>query len=237
MFEGASHTGFPALASSIEATVPAFALALYDPAVPILHWREASMSASTSRRNQRLRRAHILAAIRRMLTQQGFAGVTMRGIAEASGHAVQTIYNLVGPREQAIVEAIGEYTRYVGRTAAPDPHDPDAVIAIINRWLQSIEAEPEFCRQVSLIFFTDARHIFYSFRDRQLKGMHGLLLRQQHAGVLRPDVNVRDLAEQLVLLASALCVEWADRPFPLEQLQRRLYSGYANLLSAATGPG
>lgn len=237
MFESASHTGIPVLESSTEATVPAFALALYDPALPILHWRGASMSASTSRRNQRLRRAHILAAIRHILTQQGFAGVTMRGIAEVSGHAVQTIYNLVGPREQAIVEAIGEYTRYVGRTAAPDPHDPDAVIAIINRWLQSIEAEPEFCRQVSLIFFTDARHIFYSFRDRQLKGMHGLLLRQQHAGVLRPDVNVRDLAEQLVLLASALCVEWADRPFPLEQLQRRLYSGYANLLSAATGPG
>ena len=213
------------------------ALELYDPALPIQYWRGVGTRASASRRNQRLRRAHILATIRRILTRQGFAGVTMRGIAEDSGHAVQTIYNLVGPREHAIVEAIGEYTRYVGRTAAPDAGDPNAVIEIIDRWLQSIEAEPEFCRQVSLIFFTDARHIFYSFRDRQLKGMHGLLLRQQHAGVLRPDVNMRDLAEQLVLLASALCVEWADRPFPLPQLQRRLYSGYANLLSAATAPG
>jgi AcrR family transcriptional regulator len=217
-----------AQAALIEAPEPV----LYDPALPIHHF-PGQAKAAPSRRNQRLRRAQILATIRRLLTEEGFEGVTVRRIAQASGHAVQTIYNLVGPRDRAIVEAISEYTRYVGRTASPSPEDPQAVMAIIDCWLRSVEAAPAFCRQVSMIHFGSAREVFYSFRDRELKGMQGLLSRQQKCGAIRPEANVRDLAEQLVLLASALCVEWSDRPFPVEQLRRRLYSGYANLLAGA----
>jgi AcrR family transcriptional regulator len=211
---------------------------LYDPAMPIDFLRgDSERGRTTTRRNQRLRKAQILATIRRLLVEHGFEGVTMRRIAEASGHAVQTVYNLVGPRDEAIVAAVSEYTRYVGRTASPRPEDPQAVMEIIDRWLQSVEAAPEFCRQVSLIYFTRARGIFYAFRDLELKGMHQLLQRQQKCGALRPETNLRDLAEQLVLFASALCVDWADRPYPLEQLRRRLYSGYGNLLAQALSSG
>jgi AcrR family transcriptional regulator len=220
-----------AQAALIEAPEPVH----YDPALPIHHF-PGQAKAALSRRNQRLRRAQILATIRRLLAEEGFDGVTVRRIAQASGHAVQTIYNLVGPRDRAIVEAISEYTRYVGRTASPQPEDPQAVMAIIDCWLQSVEAAPAFCRQVSLIHFGPARAVFYSFRDRELKGMHGLLSRQQKCGAIRAETNIRDLAEHLVLLASALCVEWSDRPFPIEQLRRRLYSGYANLLAGAVAP-
>jgi AcrR family transcriptional regulator len=210
---------------------------LYDPSLPIHHFHGLGRtSAVPSRRNQRLRRAQILATIRRLLTEDGLDGVTVRGIAQASGHAVQTIYNLVGPRDQAIVEAISEYTRYVGHTALPDPGDPNAVVDIIGRWLQSIESAPEFCRQVCLIFFSPSRGIFYHFRDKQLKAMQGLLAKQQKCGILRSDANLGDLAEQLVTFASASCIEWSDRPFPLEQLHRRICSGFGNLLDGARQP-
>lgn len=207
--------------------------ALYDPSSPIMLTRRGMAG---SRRNQRLRRAHILATIRQLLTEGGFENITMRKVADLSGHAVQTIYNLVGPRDHAIVEAIGEYTRFVGRTANPNPHDPNAIVEIIDRWLQSIAANPEFCRQVSLGSLSESRPIFYAFRDRQLNGMHGLLLHQQRCGVLRADVNTRDLAELLVLLSSALCIDWSDRACSLETLHRRLYSGFADLLAAAVVP-
>jgi AcrR family transcriptional regulator len=207
---------------------------LYDPLRPILHHRSAPAApASVGRQNQRLRRSQILAVIRRLLMERGFEGVTVRRVAEVSGHAVQTIYSLVGPRNYAIIDAIGEYTRFVGRTATPRADDPRAVIGIVDRWMQSIEMNPEFCRQVSLIFFTEARGVFYTFRDQQLLCMIGLLRRQQRCGVLHAAVNVRDLAEQLVLLSSALCLEWSDRPFPLERLHARLRSGCENLLAGA----
>ena len=209
----------------------------YDPSLPIHHFpRAGPTSAVPSRRNQRLRRAQILATIRRLLIEEGLDGVTVRGIAQASGHAVQTIYNLVGPRDQAIVEAISEYTRYVGHTALPDPGDPNAVVEIIDRWLQSIEEAPEFCRQVCLIFFSPARGIFYHFRDKQLKAMQALLAKQQKCGILRADANLGDLAEQLVTFASASCIEWSDRPFPLDQLHRRICSGFGNLLDGVRSP-
>jgi AcrR family transcriptional regulator len=211
--------------------------ALYDPAQPIFPFPAGGSSRTApSRRNQRLRRAQILATIRHLLTEQGLSGVTVRGIAQTSGHAVQTIYNLVGPRDQAIVEAISEYTRYVGHTAMPDPGDPEAVTEIIGRWLQSIEAAPEFCRQVCLIFFTPSRAIFYHFRDKQLKAMQGLLARQQKCGILRADANLGDLAEQLVTFAAASCVEWSDRAVSLDQLHRRIRIGFANLLDGALNP-
>lgn len=217
--------------STFEAEVQAVP---YDPARPIPLFQGLGRSSPPPpRRNQRLRRAQILATIRRLLTEDGLDGVTVRGIAQASGHAVQTIYNLVGPRDQAIVEAISEYTRYVGHTALPDPGDPEAVVEIIGRWLQSIEAEPEFCRQVCLIFFTPSRGIFYHFRDKQRKAMQGLLVKQQKCGVLRADANLGELAEQLVTFATASCVEWSDRPFPLAQLHQRIRSGFGNLLDGA----
>lgn len=204
--------------------------ALYNPATPILHTRGLRPAP---RQNQRLRRAQILGTIRRLLTELGVEGVTVRGVAQASGHAVQTIYNLVGPRDYAIVEAISEYTRFVGYTALADHEDPNAVESIVDCWLRSIETSPEFCRQVCLIYFTPSRAIFYHFRDKQSKATHAMLAKQQRGGILRPDVNLAELAEQLVTFASATCVEWSDRPFPLDQLHRRMCAGFGNLLDGA----
>lgn len=202
----------------------------FDPRRPIPLAPPASRGAGQA---QRLRRSRILATIRDLLVADGFDGVTVRRIAEASGVAVQTIYNLVGPRDQAIVEAICEYTRLVGYSSMPDPADPEAVQAIIDRWSQSIDAAPEFCRQVCLISLTPSRDIFYSFRDRQRKAMRGFLVMQKKAGVVRPGANTLDLAEQLILLASALCMEWADGRLTLDQLRARLAAGFGNLMASA----
>lgn len=183
--------------------------------------------------NQRLRRSTILATIRTLLAEEGLEGVTVRRIAEQSGHAVQTIYNLVGPRDLAIVEAISEYSLYVSLSGAPDPADPLAPAAIVDRDLASILINPGFCRNVCLIYFSNSRSIFYAFRDRQVQGLHRFLQQQQRSGVLRDDVDARALAERIMFFLGALCVEWADRDFPFEDLRRRLYDGYESLMAGA----
>ena len=206
---------------------------VFDPARPIPRGNGGIPGMPAPGQNQRNRRSIILATIRRLLTEEGFEGVAVRRIAECSGHAVQTIYNLVGPRELAITEAISEYSQYVNLTAMPDPEDPNALLAMIERELKSIEINPEFCRNVCLIYFTESRGIFYDFRERQIRLLHNFLLQQQKAGVVRAGVNTRSLAEHLILFLGTLCVEWADRPFPFEQLQQRTYAGYANLMGEA----
>jgi AcrR family transcriptional regulator len=188
---------------------------------------------SAPAKSQRHRRSAILATIRRLLIDEGYEGVTVRRIAERSGHAVQTIYNLVGPRDFAITEAVGEYSQYVLQTAASNPADPYASAAMIEQELRSIEISPEFCRAVCKIYFTESRSIFYDIRARQLKVLHNFLAQQQKSGALRPGIDTENLAEHLMLLISSLCVEWSDRALPFEVLQRRLYAGYASLMAEA----
>ena len=210
---------------------------IYDPGSPVpLEFLRAANAPSVSGLAQRQRRSRILAAIRELLVERGFEGVTVRRIAEASGYAVQTIYNLVGPRDQAIVEAICEYTRLVNYSTLPDPEDPYAVVKIIDRGAQSIEASPEFCRQVCQIALTPSRDIFYRYRDRQFRAMRGFLAMQRKSGALRANVNISDLAEQLIIFASALYIDWADRGLPVEHVRRQLISGYANLIAGAINP-
>jgi AcrR family transcriptional regulator len=189
-----------------------------------------------ARQNQRRRRAVILASIRQLLLEEGYKGVTVRKIAELSGNVVQTVYNLVGPRDQALVEAIADYTSYVGRLAPVTPEDPAAVIKIIEWQGQSVLREPEFTRQVCLMYFTDGRRIFQQYRQRQIRDVHSILAKQKRVGVLRRDVNCRDVAQDLMFYSSVIFIEWADQAFPTGDLISRIRSGYAHILAGAVSP-
>lgn len=211
---------------------------IFDPCQPVSRAAMPGASrACTPGYNQRQRRSTILATIRRLLKEDGLEGVTVRRIAEQSGHAVQTIYNLVGPRDLAITEAINEYSIYVNLTATPDPFDPDEPSAMLDRELTSIRTNPEFSRNVCLIYFSDARQIFYDFREQQIKTMHRFLMQQQRSGVVRNDISARLLAEQLMLYLGAACVEWADRDLNFEELRERLSGGYETIMAGALSRG
>lgn len=223
--------------ATVQANTPTHMPVIFDPCRPIGRAAQAGGPALSAGHNQRQRRSTILATIRRLLAEDGLEGVTVRRIAEQSGHAVQTIYNLVGPRDLAITEAINEYSIYVNLTATPDPFDPDVPAAMLDRELTSIRINPGFCRNVCLIYFTDSRQIFYDFRERQQKTMYRFLLDQQRAGVIRSDISARGLAEQLMLFLGATCIEWADRSFDFEELRERLCGGYEMLMAGAVSRG
>lgn len=209
------------------------AAVFYDPFTP-LPYRGGKAEASPAgavRESQYARRSEIFAAIRRLIAKVGCEHVTVRRIAEDSGYAVQTIYNLVGPRDQAISDAISEYSIFVGRRASAALEAAEALPAIVNNWLQAISKTPEFVRQSNLVYFTDSRGIYYRFRDRQLSGMYTLLKRQKNSGIIKPEVDIRSLAEQLGLFASTMCLEWSDRPFPIERLHQKICSGFTSLLA------
>src|SRR3546814_16588347 len=106
-----------------EATVPAM---VFDPTQPIQRMPvQIGNRSYAPGQNQRQRRAAILATSRRLLNDDGFEGVTVRRIAECSGHAVQTIYNLVGSRNQAIAEATN-----IGRASCRERVGQNAVISV-----------------------------------------------------------------------------------------------------------
>jgi AcrR family transcriptional regulator len=208
---------------------------VYDPSAPIATGTGSRRTAG-ARSRQRSRRSEIRAAIRRILAAEGCERVTVREVAGVSGFAVQTIYNLVGPRNDAISDAISEYSMYVGRTAVPRADDPMAVPAIVDCWIDSVAADAEFARQSNLIFFTDSRDIYYRFRDQQQTGMRNLMQRQKKCGVLRSDVDANALAESLVMYMSSMWIEWADRSLSVDTLRGRLRAGVWTLLSGTIHP-
>ncbi|RYD86249.1 MAG: TetR/AcrR family transcriptional regulator, partial [Sphingomonadales bacterium] len=212
-------------------------LELFDPFLPIAPGAgKPGTLVGGARRSQRVRRSEILATIRRLLTEVGCHELTVRGIADGSGYAIQTVYNLVGPRNQAIAEAINEYSIFVGRMATPALENPLALPAITNMWVDVQAIRPEFTRQCNLIFFSPARVIYYRFRDRQLRGMNKLLRQQQKSGILKDNVDAGALAEHLVFFSTSMWLEWADRPFPLETLREKLNHGFLSLLGDKLTP-
>lgn len=219
------------MADRVDTGLPAEMMELFDPFRPIAPGAgKPEALVGGARRGQRARRSEILATIRKLLTENGCHELTVRGIADGSGYAIQTVYNLVGPRNQAIAEAINEYSIYVGRMASPALDNPFALPAITNMWVDVQAIRPEFTRQCNLIFFSPARMIYYRFRDRQLRGMNKLIRHQQKAAILKDDVDTGALSEHLVFFSTAMWLEWADRPFPLETLRKKLNQGFHSLL-------
>lgn len=201
---------------------------LLDPYQPLPVGRK-SHPAQGARYNQRVRRARILAATRQLLAEQGCENVTVREIAQVSGFALQTIYNLVGPRDRAIIDAISEYSLYAGRVAA-QREGGASLASVVDMWIAATAACPEFSRQCHLIMFTPSRHIYYQFRDIQIRGMTKLLRHQEASGRIFIHNSARHIAEDLVFFATALWIDWADRPFPLPVLRERLLSGMLKLI-------
>jgi AcrR family transcriptional regulator len=203
---------------------------LFDPYSPLpLGAGKPNQIQGAVRQNQRARRAHILAVTRRLLGERGCEEVTVREMARTTGYALQTIYNLVGPRDRAITDAISEYGLFVGRMAAQQERSP-SLLKVIDMWMTATEACPEFARQCNLIIFTPSRNIYYHFRDIQLRGVAKLLRYQQGNGQILLHSSPRVLAEQLVYFATAIWIDWADRPFPLPILRDKLASGLLKLL-------
>ena len=203
---------------------------LFDPSRPILPAGDRTGApAAITRLNQRNRRAQIRAVTRQLLAERGCDGVTVRNIARESGFALQTIYNLSGPRDQTIIDAISEYSLFVGRMASRR-HTIPTLPNLVDTWIESTECCPEFARQCNLIVFTDSRHIYYRFRDIQIRGMTKLLRMQHENGRPLAGASPRSTAEQLVFFATAVWIDWADRPFPLPQLRDRLADGMCKLL-------
>src|SRR5690606_34580771 len=76
------------------------------------------------------RRASILAATRRLLSQHGHAHVTLRQISDECEVTVQTLYNSFGPRLELLMSALNEHTIAVETSAYSAAAGPSLFLGI-----------------------------------------------------------------------------------------------------------
>src|SRR5687768_14714106 len=104
------------------------------------------MPLGRHKRNER--RAAILAVARRLLSERGFDGVTMRDLAQESGVTVQTLYNGFDGKESIIAEAIEERVDFELGFGGEGARALGRLLLVLETPLRIIESSPRYSREV-----------------------------------------------------------------------------------------
>ncbi|MFV2084774.1 TetR/AcrR family transcriptional regulator [Micromonospora sp. LOL_021] len=173
------------------------------------------MTPQPARRSEQSRRA-ILAAALALLTEQGYAAVTVEAIAARAGVGKQTIYRWWRGKGGVILDALTDNLPEV--LALPDTGDLRADLREVLRATVAEFADPRLSattRAITIETLAD-EELADQARDRllrpQLDMVHTRLEAARDAGQVRPDAPLDQVVE---LLFGPLYHRWLLRTGPL----------------------
>jgi len=161
---------------------------------------------SRLKQQMRERRERILGAARSIIAEAGYPGLSMRALAQASRVTVPTIYNLIGTKEDVVVEAVAEQMRgfVLGLEAKGD------LLALVQAAIDDFIALPVYYRgllpalsnKLSL-HGRDARH---PMREQ----IEAALRAAKSAGDLKEKVDPVLLSERIQTHLEATSLQWSE---------------------------
>jgi AcrR family transcriptional regulator len=182
------------------------------------------------REAQRNRRANILACARQLIGRTGPEQVIMRTLAEESGTAVQTIYNLIGGRELVLEMAINEHILALNRHAkAMESRYPHLLLAMADTYGTNVRLHPEYSRQSMRAWVSDAL-LHKGIVLGQCRLLTAYLLREKKKNIFRNDTDMWILAKSITMLTYALSIEHTLGLCDFTIYRRQLVFGYSYLL-------
>ncbi|WP_326553618.1 TetR/AcrR family transcriptional regulator [Micromonospora sp. NBC_01813] len=191
------------------------------------------MTPQPARRSEQSRRA-ILAAALALLTEQGYAAVTIEAIAARAGVGKQTIYRWWRGKGAVILDALTDNLPDV--LALPDTGDLRADLRQVLRATVAEFADPQLSattRAITIETLTD-EELADQARDRllrpQLDMVRARLAAARDAGQVRPDAPLDQVVE---LLFGPLYHRWLLRNGPLTD---DYADGIVDLVVAAVTP-
>lgn len=170
---------------------------------------------------QRLRRAAILAATRRLIAESSTRNVTMRMIAAAADVSIPTIHNLIGARDEVIVRAVNDHTSSLARYAATSMSSSNFLIAHAESYWRTAMVAPDFLRSIALGYSTDRSLHEFWLKHGVMVVEHGM---RHHttAGLLSQRADISRLAMRTSRLISATVHEWAIGSLDTARLRSEL---------------
>lgn len=151
----------------------------------------------------------ILAAARKRFRERGYAGTTVKEIANEAGVAVQTLYSAFGSKSgvlRGLIDLIDEeadvLALFEAMMTAEDPRDALMLFARIRRQIR------ERCGDVVTVMRAGARidaDIGTAWAEgmrRRHAGIARMVARLADAGWLRPDVDAERAADVIAALAT-----------------------------------
>jgi AcrR family transcriptional regulator len=167
---------------------------------------------------QIMRRATILSRARELMEERGYDGITMRDLAERSGVALKTLYDIYRSKDELLAKAIEERARLVfagldkdtGRTGF------DRLMMIADRqWRGALEV-PNLTKSVAPILNTQPGA--FTIEDAYMRYHRRAIQEIADAGELAPWADVDFLVRLMLVDQGPITILWSRDEITSDQL-------------------
>lgn len=172
---------------------------------------------------QLARQASILAATREMLAEVGYAGTTMRNLAERAGVVPGTLYNLYKSKDELILAALEEMLDEVAaRAFAESDAGIDRIIALRERAGEAIAENPAYAEAMGrALFNSEAEHpLKVLLYDRTVDFIIQQLRSGQRNGEIDEGAKIELYARHSAAQAWGVIMAWVMGVFTLDEVCR-----------------
>ncbi len=237
---GASMARVFAAPGMEEHTVPAnrqdtaqtFPAGAPDPCRPA-YLLQATLPASKRWQNHHARRALILAAARRLISDAGLEGVCLHSIAKSCGISVPTIYNIVGNRAHVLDESSAEWVHWLALSARSNAPAEGQLLAILLAFWNSALRFPQYTMKAVRNSVMPGLPLHRAFRDAGSLAILDLLAILKSQNLLRGSVDIESFAWHVTQSVHAGVCDWCLAPYESLRFERNFTEGPGLMLLGA----
>ncbi|MEM9086485.1 MAG: TetR/AcrR family transcriptional regulator [Pseudomonadota bacterium] len=189
------------------------------------------------------RRRRIFDAARAIIAQQGLESLTTRGLAQAAGLTVPTLYNLVGGKDEILTQLVTRNVEEIWERLAFDRRATplDMADAIIDEAYEVVRAERAFHRAI-LPLMIDLKIVFAANPDRNDPGARAANRCVEMAqfaceaaiasGELRGAIPAKELGQQMFITYRGPMRDWLEEVISADEMIRRQRRGFYLVMAA-----
>ncbi|MEO0690627.1 MAG: TetR/AcrR family transcriptional regulator [Pseudomonadota bacterium] len=189
------------------------------------------------------RRRRIFDAARAIIAQQGLESLTTRGLAQAAGLTVPTLYNLVGGKDEILTQLVTRNVEEIWERLAFDRRATplDMADAIIDEAYQVVRDERAFHRAI-LPLMIDLKIVFAANPDRNDPGARAANRCVEMAqfaceaaiasGELRGAIPANELGQQMFITYRGPMRDWLEEVISADEMMRRQRRGFYLVMAA-----
>ncbi len=181
------------------------------------------------------RRSKILATARLLMSQHAFDKVKLQSLAEDCGISIQTIYNLIGNREQMLHASATQWVYAIaadGRKLAEDS-DFNSTFTILAMFWSSAFVHRDYVRSAAHCTVFEGAPLRQPFYDAGTAVFLEDITRLAAHGMVRAGVDLKCLARQLNVSANSTICQWVIEQYDANEFGRELLNGPGLMLAGA----
>ena len=189
------------------------------------------------------RKRRIFDAARAIIAQEGLDGLTTRGLAQAAGLTVPTLYNLVGGKDEILTHMVSQNVEAIWDRLAFDRRATplDMADAIIDEAYEVVRGEKAFHRAI-LPLMIELGIVFAANPDREdigARAANRCVEMAQFAcqsaiekGQLRGTLSAAELGQQMFITYRGPMRDWLEGVISAEEMIRRQRRGFYLVMAA-----